>query len=282
MACNTGCFNYGDVQAMAAINKEGMFADATDAAREEMAGKTIVNHITYMASMEQLGKAINLGSSYTAVTTGEDTAKMEIVKAIDTAWAYYAGSKSKLAVSLTVSSYAIEFGKCYATFDAVLKSFRDAQKAANEGKMSEMNTAIAKIPGQTQVPFVQGCIRYTQSLDGKATKTADTWKDAAEAWAFCSALLPLMESGDARRLRTMVDPSAGSTVVAADALALMEKNYARMGITKDDVGTRNKGITQADVDKCVGGSTGSASATGASALIGLFAATAVVIAGARE
>merc|ERR1711966_259699 len=102
-----------------------MYANSNDAARGQLK-KTIVNHIAYMSAMEQLGKAVNLGKSYTAVTSGEDTAKIEIVKAIDTAWAYYAGKSSKLAVSNTVSSYAIEFGKCYDTFNGVLKSFQDA------------------------------------------------------------------------------------------------------------------------------------------------------------
>lgn len=272
---------------MAAINKAGMYADSNDAGREEMVGKTIVNHIAYMAAMEQLGKAVNLGKSYTAATSGEDTAKMEIVKAIDTAWAYYAGKSSKLAVSLTVSSYAIEFGKCYDTFNGVLKSFQDAQTAANSGKMNDMNVAIAKIPGQTQVPFIQGCTRYAQLLDGQKTATELTWKNAAEAWAFCSALFPLMDSADAAKLRQMVDPSAGNTVVASEAKELLEKNYAKMGVTASDVGTRTALTTDdqkaAAIDKCTNSiTTGSASATGASALLAVFAATAVVIAGARE
>lgn len=287
----TGCPNYGDIMMMSMFEKRGMFASLNDKGMQEGISKIAMYHITYMKAMSELSKALSLATTYTAPTSmvspTPDTAKDAIVKAVDGAWAYYAGNKGTTSVvALSLSSYAVEFGLCYSTFTSIVTQFKDAQTAANKGDMTAMKAAIAEIPGVTSVPHIQGCIRYAHKLSGLPTNTDANIGAAMEAWAFCSALFPQMSAADAKTVRDMIDPSKNATVVSKTITDALAGSYNSFGTTAAKVGMHSsKTLTQADMDKCqstmMSGGMSGASVTTASPLLALFAATAVALYGSR-
>jgi len=170
----------------------------------------------------------------------------------DEAWAYYAGSLERGSGN-GFSAYALaeKRAKNFGTMAAGRSSVnRRILRAMNAGKRQvrakSAGAGLLKsakcIRALLLVPSIQGCLRYSYRVSS-TTATSRLPKEAAEAWAFCAAVLPALaraNAGAAQRVRQQVFLSGVKRpnwpiVRAAFGASTLNK----MGIRCADVGSLN-------------------------------------------
>jgi len=262
-----GRYDFGDALVTAALDgtdagELGNFATGTLAktedARLQIVKKGIKFTVLWLYALHEIESAL---SKY-------GDGKLDVAKgaphALDEAWVFYAGSLEEGSGSgMGPYSGAEKFAKKFGTYGyemgtggrskvnaELLYQFTAMQRYLQTAGNGEVLADIAKcIRAQFKVPLVQGCLSYAfqaSSVDEIHGTTSDNVpKIKAEAWAFCSAVLPSLNEADpasAVLLRNTVtinsDARPDWAVVKA---AFSTANLNKMGIKCEDIGILGSG-----------------------------------------
>ncbi|GAB0492997.1 hypothetical protein MMPV_004269 [Pyropia vietnamensis] len=186
----------------------------------------------------------------------------------DEAWAFYAGSLEKgsgngYSAYILAEKRAKNFGTMSGSRSSVNRRLLAAMnkgksQTAKGGQVGNLLKTSKCIRGLLAVPTIQGCLRYAYKVSDPAVSPASVLsKESAEAWAFCSATLPLLASVDraaAARVRSQTflagNKRVNWPVVRA---AYSAKNLNKMGISCNDIGSLNVEYKKANHPVCKDG-----------------------------
>lgn len=285
----SGCPNYADVMVTAALNNKGDYfletPGARDVARAQIAKKGTSYHNAWLYSVSELSSAIamaeKIDTSTKKTTDGTMTVEQSVGAKIDSAWAYWVGSQNGNMPQSLAKSRGKNFGTCSKIPDALTAAFNTAQSYAKTDtfdKAKFIKAATDLVPLMT-VPLIQGCLRYANRAEGMMMDLAagDVANLAilSEAHVFCNAVYPQMVSSDAKTVRDMLAPTSKMTISASTINTALENNYARMSVTKEQIGTWKAEDYDCD-------SLSSAAASGAASVLVTLSAAVVALFGARR
>lgn len=237
--------NYAHKTVVDIINKKGLYAQQTQIFRADAGIKTIQYQSVWMWVIHQMELAIKDSK------TGK---KFFASRNWDYAVADYMGSQivaSEDNPGYVLHTLAVkrcsQFGTCVSkggvtrstVNNKIYSNFRAGKNAIKWGKTNKLIGHKNRIINLMYVPLIQGCIRYI--VKTKMDSGEKKQKSHAEAWAFCAAFLPKLNSCSkhaAKVIRNNLGPKIKNPMKAGTTFVINQvyKNFKCMGIKCSDFG----------------------------------------------
>ena len=222
----------------------GDFGAASAIARQEMATKGTQYVTMYMYVLRELYDAVDDCKAQDQADNTDD------VHAWDEGWAFYAGSlegtdgtgKGEILHALA-EKRASNYNPANDVNADLLAMFKEGKDLLNDahGDMTKCDSVAALIPNMVakmNVPLLQGAMRYAHKMTA-AVGGGD--KEAAEGWAFATAILPLIDecnSGAAATIKKNQEFGIASPMADDEETVFMayQSVFECLGVTCDDIG----------------------------------------------
>jgi len=281
-----GRWDYGDAHMTAALDgtdvepfgKYDTNAKAhSDAARKQMVKKLAAFTLLRDYAVHELESAMN---KYKDTSKGEERfLPSGAVHAWDEWWAFYVGSledgsneadeeddEGKGYGPYTLGEkFAAYFGTdgkiigngggSHVNWELLFATTAGKRMLQKEGFEEALVPVTKCIRAITVVPGIQGCLRYGyRASSADETKDADVPKLQAEAYAFCSSVLPFLHAVDDKAANDLHETvridSSGRPDWATMKAAFSAKNLNAMGIRCKDIGSLKVGHPDSMHEEC--------------------------------
>lgn len=254
-----GKFDFGDALVSAALDgtddaQLGNFATGALAKKEDVrlqiVKKGIKFTVVWLYALHEMESALD------KYAKGNYDLAKGAPYALDEAWVFYVGSldsgsgdgqgpysgAEKFAKKFGTYGYELGTGGRSKVNAELLYQFTAMQRYLQTAGNGEVLADIAKcIRAQFKVPLVQGCLSYAHQASAELmTDSENIPKIKAEAWAFCSAILPSLHEVDAASAEAVKKTVTINTDARPDwkivKKAFSAENINKMGIKCEDIG----------------------------------------------
>jgi len=254
-----GRFDFGDALVSAALDgtddaqfgnfNTGEMAKQEDV-RMQMVKKGVAFTVVWLYALHEMESALDKYSK------GKYDVASGAPYALDEAWVFYVGSiddgtgsgqgpysgAEKFAKKFGTYGYEMGTGGRSRVNAELLYQFTAMQRYLQTAGNDEVILQIAQcIRAQFKVPLIQGCLSYAHQASAESMTDSETVpKIKAEAWAFCSAILPSLHEVDPASAeavkKTVSINTAGRPNWVIVKKAFSTVNINKMGIKCEDVG----------------------------------------------